>query len=115
MPTWQRGYLTACVAVIAGALTYVLCDFGAWPKWIYLPYDRSWIVAARSPDASGSVYLGMIAWGLLGTVVGGGLAWVGLGVRTKPVGRRLLRLSGAWAITAFAFGAVYFTWSLWPF
>lgn len=116
---WQFGYLAACAAVVFGSLAYFLCDFGAWPRLMYLPYEREWIVASALPSSSAMVYPGMLVWGAAGAFFGAAATLV-VGIVRNRGGERPLRpatlhLWAAWSLTAFSFTALYFFWGLWPF
>jgi hypothetical protein len=115
VPGWQRTYLAACAAVIGFAMAYTLCEYALWPRLIYAPVERDWFMG-RPPVGREEVgYLGLVLWGLGGAAVG----WLGMMVGTRlvgrPVGRRLLRLAGGWALTAVFLAGAFYTWSLWPF
>ncbi len=115
MPSWQRTYLAACCATIGFCLGYVLCDFGAWPRLTYFPYERSWGLVAGPPGAIPMAYVGTILWGVGGAVVGAGIASISTRWIRTPLADRWLRLFGAWAVAGFAYAGLYYTWNLWPF
>lgn len=115
MPAWQRTYFIACSAFIGFAIAYVLCDYGAWPKLTYFPYERVWAVVPPPPGEAPMGYVGMLLWGTGGGLVGAALAALATRWRSRAVAQRWLVLIGAWALAAFVYGGLYFTWSLWPF
>lgn len=112
MPRDQRAYLIAMCAIIGAAFAYAACEWGHWPRITYLPLRGEFTL--ESSPAISIVYLGIVAWGL-GGLVGGALVGA---VLSKIFPRRwpdlVLRLFGAWAITAILLSGSYFTWSLWP-
>lgn len=116
MPGWQRTYLAACCAVIGFAIAYVLCEYALWPRLMYAPREGLWHMA-RPPVGREEVgYLGLVLWGAGGAAIGGlGAAAVCALLVRRPVGRRTLRLFGAWALTAVALAGGFYMWSLWPF
>jgi hypothetical protein len=115
MPRWQRTYLAACTGLIGFAVAYVLCDYSEWSRLTYDQYARSWSLVDGRPVGLPSNYVGTVLWGIGGGVVGwaGGFAACSLFRREVP--RGVMHLVGAWALTAFAYGGLYYTWSLWPF
>lgn len=115
MPTWQRAYFIACAAVIGWCLAYVLSDFAGWPSLTYFQYERAWRLVEGRPGFLPSNYVGTVLWGVGGAVVAGLLTWLGSRFVRRELPRRHLMLAGAWALTAFAMGGLYFTWNLWPF
>ncbi|MCG8422129.1 MAG: hypothetical protein MJE77_29755 [Proteobacteria bacterium] len=115
MPHWQRIYIAACVAVIGFCVSYVLCDFGAWPRLTYFPYERSWRLTTQPGGAIAMAYVGTILWGLGGAMLGGASSYALTRLARQPMSDRWLRLLGAWALAGFAYAGLYYTWSLWPF
>ena len=115
MPPWQRTYLAVCGGVIGFALAYVLCDYAAWPRLTYFPLERTWQLVTPSTDPVPMGYVGMILWGVGGAVCAGLGGFALLGLTRRPWPDRWLRLAGAWAVTAFAYAGLYYTWNLWPF
>jgi hypothetical protein len=115
MPGWQRTYLVACGVIIGFALAYVLCDFSALPRLTYYPYERHWRVVARPAGEVPMFYVGTVLWGLGGAVCGGLLIQGACRFVNRPVAERWLLLAGAWALAAFAYAGLYYTWNLWPF
>lgn len=114
MPTWQRRFLIACAAVIGYCVGYVVCDFGELQKLTYDPIERSWLFTAQ-PTSMSMAYPGMVLWGLGGAVVAGGLMYVASRVVDREMPGQVDSLMGAWALTAFGYAGVYYTWGLWPF
>jgi hypothetical protein len=113
MVRWQRAYVIATCAIIGGAFAYAACDWGQWPKLVYLPISGE-LTMSPPPGAIAITYWGMLLWGLGGAACG---ALVGAGlVRAvrRPWSDRTLQLFGAWAITAVLLTGLYYTWNLWP-
>jgi hypothetical protein len=113
MPRWQRAYVIATCALIAGAFAYAACDWGHWPRLTYLPVVGQ-LVWRVPPGAIAITYYGTVLWGLGGAAVG---ALIGVGVCTavrRPLSDRWVLLFGAWAISAILLAGSYYTWSLWP-
>lgn len=114
MPRWQRIYATVCAAVVGYALGYVLCHFAGWRKLTYYPYEREWHLVDRAGNVP-MAYVGTVLWGLGGAAVGGALGYALARLWNRELTRRWLSLFGAWALTAFAYAGLYYTWNLWPF
>ncbi len=112
---WQRTYVSACAAVVGCCVAYVACDFGDWPRLTYFQFERVWRWTQGQLSALPSNYVGTVFWGAVGGCTAGIFAWVGCYVLGRPISHRWLRLWGAWAITAFLVGGLYYTWNLWPF
>ncbi len=115
MPRWQRAYFTVCCAIIGYCLAYVLSDFGGWPRLTYFQLEREWRLVAGPPGFLPSNYLGTVSWGVGGFVIGGALGALGSLIPRRELERRWNLLFGAWALTAFTYAGLYFTWNLWPF
>lgn len=115
MPRWQRIHVAACSGLIGFCLGYVLCHFGGWPRLTYYPYEHEWRLIAGPSGAIPMAYVGTIVWGLCGAIVASALAYVLVRLRRRPMSERWLRLFGAWALAAFAYAGLYYTWNLWPF
>lgn len=115
MPGWQRIYLAVCSGLIGFAIGYVLCDFGAWPRLTYFPYERSWRFVAGYPGEIPMAYVGTLLWGLGGGVSGGLAGYAAARLARRALPDRWLVLAGAWALAAFAYAGLYYTWNLWPF
>lgn len=115
MPVWQRNYLVVCAAFIGFAMAYVLCDFGGWSRLTYYPYEREWRMVVRPVSDVPMMYVGTVLWGLGGAVSGGALVHGVCRVLNRPVTERWLRLAGAWALAAFVYAGLYYTWNIWPF
>ena len=113
MPRWQRSYVLATCAVIAGAFAYVACDWGQWPRLAYLPLSGRLTLHAP-PGTLAMTYWGSIAWGVGGAATGLIVGAVLCAIVKKPWPDRALRLFGAWAITAILLAGAYETWNLWP-
>ena len=114
MPLWQRRYLTVCAAVIGYSIGYVLCDFASWPRATYGPLDRAWFFTAE-PAPLDSNYLGIVLWATSGALVAGGLVAVATRLAKRELSQTWNNLAGAWALTAFGYAGLYYTWGLWPF
>ncbi|HEY1557561.1 MAG TPA: hypothetical protein VGF94_22165 [Kofleriaceae bacterium] len=113
MPRWQRAYVIAMAAVIAAALAYALSDWAQWPRLTYLPVRGELVVRSHVTGVS-ITYFGTIAWGLGGAALGALVAAGACALAKRPLAERVLRLLGAWAITAILLAGCYFTWTLWP-
>jgi hypothetical protein len=103
------------MAVVGGAIAYLLCDFGGWPMLMYEPYEHEWLVARMPPTAAAMVYPGMILWGFCGALSSSALTLVVASRVSRPASDSLLRLVGGWALTSVLVTALYFLWGLWPF
>ena len=114
MPRWQRAYLTLCAAIVGFALAYFACDFGRWTRLLYDPWQRAWHWS-DAPGPHDMVYFGTILWGLAGAALVGGASWLICGRVRHELGSRWNLLPAAWALTAFAFTGLYYTWNLRPF
>jgi hypothetical protein len=99
--------------VIAGALAYVACEWGQWPRLAYLPLQGRLTLHAP-PGTLAMTYWGSIAWGVGGAATGLIVGAVLCAIVNKPWPDRALRLFGAWAITAILLAGAYETWTLWP-
>ncbi|HTR54106.1 MAG TPA: hypothetical protein VMJ10_25610 [Kofleriaceae bacterium] len=113
MPRWQRAYAIATCALIAGALAYAVSDWAGWPRLTYKPLTGEVVVRSHVSGVA-MTYFGVIAWGLGGAAIGAVLAAGACAVLKRPASERVLRLLGAWAITAILLAGLYFTWTLWP-
>jgi hypothetical protein len=113
MPRWQRAYVIATSAIIGAAFAYAACDWGQWPKLIYLPVTGEFTMSPP-PGAITIVYWGVLAWGVGGAVTGALVGAVLVRLFPKSWPERALQLFGAWAITAVLLTGLYYTWSLWP-
>lgn len=113
MPRWQRAYIIATCAIIAGAFAYTACDWGHWPKLVFHPMTGEIMMTAR-PSAIAIGYLGMVAWGLGGAAVGAIIGATLCALVRKPWPDRALQLFGAWAITGVLLAGSYYTWNLFP-
>ncbi len=112
MPRAYRGYVIAMCAIIGGSLAYAACDWGRWPRLTYLPLTGELTLAPTT--ALSITYIGTVAWGLGGGVVGAAAGAVLCWMAPRMWPQRALQLFGAWAITAILLAGGYFTWSLWP-
>ena len=101
--------------MIGFALAYSLCDFGAWPRLHYLPYQGTWTLAPAVSGDVAMVYVGTFLWGLGGGIVGAGIGGAAALAWKKPLPDGALGLLAAWAMTAFLLAGAYYTWNLWPF
>jgi len=112
MPRSQRAYVIAMTAIIGAAFAYAACEWGRWPRLSYLPLHRE-LTFEQTPSIA-IVYLGIVLWGLGGLVLGALVGAVMSRIFPRPWSALVLRLFGAWAITAILLAGGYFTWSLWP-
>lgn len=103
------------MAVVGGALAYLLCDFGGWPLLMYEPYEREWLLANMPPATSVMVFPGMILWGMCGATTSAAITVVVAGKVSWRPSDAALHLVGGWALTTSLVAALYFLWSLWPF
>jgi hypothetical protein len=113
MPRWQRAYVIATCAIIAGAFAYAACDWGQWPRLAYRPLTGELTLHAPA-GAITITYLGVVAWGLGGAAVGALVGVMLCAIAKRPWPDRALHLFGAWAITAILLTGSYYTWNLWP-
>ena len=114
MPRDQRAYVIAMCAIIGGAFAYAACEWGQWPRLTYAPLAGEVTLGATPPTPTSMLYLGIMAWGLGGTICGALVGAVLTRVFPKPWPDRALHLFGAWALTAILLAGSYFTWGLWP-
>ena len=105
MPRWQRAYVLATCALIAGAFAYAACDWGHWPRITYLPlYGR---VTLHAPPGAMTITLPrIVAWGVGGAATGRSSVRCCVRSSKKPWPDRVLHLFGAWAITAILAGGL---------
>lgn len=112
MPRAFRAYVIAMCAIIGGAFAYAACDWGRWPRLTYLPLAEQLTLL---PTSTVSItYIGTVAWGLGGGVMGAAIGAVLCRVVPRMWPAHIFQLFGAWAITAILLAGGYFTWSLWP-
>jgi hypothetical protein len=114
VPAWQRRFLVATAAIVGYSVGYVLCDFGGFSKLTYEPVERVWHFTDR-PTPLSMQYLGIVLWGVCGALVAGGLAYGATRLVDREVSGQVNTLAGAWALTAFGYAGLYYTWGLWPF
>jgi hypothetical protein len=110
---WQRAYVIATCAIIGGAFAYAACDWGQWPKLVYLPVTGE-LTFSPPPGAITIAYWGMLLWALGGAACGALAGAVLVRLVRRPWSDRALQLFGAWAITAVLLTGLYYTWNLWP-
>lgn len=108
----ERAYVIAMCAIIGAAFAYAACEWGQWPRLLYLPLQEA-LTFERS-QAISIFYLGLVLWGLGGLVLGALVGAVLCKIFPRPWPTQRLRLFGAWAITAILLAGCYFTWALWP-
>ena len=108
----DRAYLIAMCAIIGGAFAYATCDFAHWPRLTYLPLTGQ-LTFART-QAIKITYAGTVAWGAGGALCGALVGALLCRLAARRMSPRLLRLFGAWAITALVLAGSYFTWNEWP-
>lgn len=113
MPRWQRGYIIAACAIIGFAFAYAACDWGQWPKLVYLPITGELTMSPPS-GAITIAYWGTLLWGVGGAACGALAGVLLVRIVHRPWPDRVLGLFGAWAITAILLAGGYYTWSLWP-
>jgi hypothetical protein len=113
MPRWQRAYVIAVCAIIAGTFAYTACDWGKWPILTYHPMTGD-VAMHANPGAITIGYLGVVAWGLGGAAVGAVVGAALCAVFKKAWSERTLHLFGAWAITGILLAGSYYTWNLFP-
>lgn len=113
MPRWQRAYVLATCALIAGAFAYAACDWGQWPRLAYLPLQGTFTMHAP-PGVLAISYIGAVAWAAGGAACGLVVGALLCATAKRPWSDRWLRLFGAWAITAILLAGLYETWNLWP-
>jgi hypothetical protein len=114
VPGWQRAYLAVCAGIVGFTLGYVIVDYLKIPRVFHFQHehDLGWRRTVSDPVPSG--YVGLWLWALIAGLV---LAAVALGVTRfvkRPLAERGLGLALAWAGTAFAIAAGYYTWNNWP-
>jgi membrane protein DedA with SNARE-associated domain len=115
VPRWQVVYCAVMVAVLGWAVGYVLCDWAALPRLTYFPYEREWHLVAGPAGQVPMSYVGIVLWGLAGSLVGAALGAAGARLYRRPLPQRVIGLLGAWALTAFLYAGTYYMWNLWPF
>jgi hypothetical protein len=96
-----------CGAIIGYALGYAAPIYARLPHLHYDPIARAW----RWTVDAGAIpmgYLGLVAYGLAGAVIGAAL------FALIPFRRERTGLVGAWTLTTLALVAAYFTWNNWP-
>jgi hypothetical protein len=113
MPIAQRAYVIATCAIIGGAFAYAASAWGDWPRLRYVPLTGELTFSSSVPPTA-IVYLGLVLWGLGGTLVGALVGAVLVRIFPRPWTDRTFHLFGAWAITAILLAGGYYTWSLWP-
>ncbi|MEZ4366982.1 MAG: hypothetical protein R2939_11925 [Kofleriaceae bacterium] len=114
MPRWQRAYVIACAGALTGLLVACAVDFGRWPRPYYAPYARAWTFGAAAPPGVSMGYFGIVVWALAAAAIGAGAAALVLRWRATTIAPSVLRLLGAWTLTAAALASAYFTWMIWP-
>lgn len=114
VPPWQTRYVVACAGLIAGMVAACAADFGRWPRLMYLPYARRWLVGTESPGGIAMMYPGIVLWGVAAALGAAAVAAGLLRWRRQPLPTAALRVTGAWAMTAGLLGAAYFTWMILP-
>lgn len=112
MPRPQRAYVIAMCAIIGGAFAYAACEWGRWPRLTHFPLRGE--VGFDGGTGISIVYGGIVLWGLGGLVCGALAGVVLTRLVPRPWSDMVLRLFGAWAITAILLAGGYFTWALFP-
>jgi hypothetical protein len=115
VPRWQLVYSAAMTAVIGWVLAYALADWAGWPRLTYFPYERDWQLVSGAAGPVPITYVGMVLWGVGGSLCGAAIAALACRLWRRPLPPRVLPLLGLWAVTAFLYGGTYFMWNLWPF
>ena len=98
---------------IGFVLAYTLPIYARLPRPFYDPVARRWFFAASAPPIPMG-YVGQIAWGLVGALVGAGLALALSRRQRSAPSERAFALGAAWTLTAMVIVLGYFTWNNWP-
>lgn len=106
-------YFGGAAAAIGFAIFYALPIYARLLRPYYDPVARHWFLADHAPPIPMG-YVGQICWALGGALVCGGIAWAVVSGKKQAPGERAYALWGAWALTALAIVAAYFTWNNWP-
>ena len=112
MPRHQRAYVIAMCAIIGASFAYAANVWGQWPRLTYrvlhgdVTFERSSSITIE--------FLGIVLWGIGGLVMGALVGALLSKIFPRTWSDLVLRLFGAWAITAILLAGAYFTWSLWP-
>jgi hypothetical protein len=112
MPRAQRAYVIGMCAIIGGAFAYAACQWGQWPHLMYTPLHGDF--SFHGAPAITIHYYGLLLWGFGGLVCGALVGALLSKIFARAWSDLVLRLFGAWAITAVLLSGGYFTWSLWP-
>jgi hypothetical protein len=108
-----RAYFVGCGALLGFVLAYVLPIYARLPKATYDPLLRRWAWAVSlGPIPMG--YVGQCLWGLIGALVGAGVANVAIAGQRNEPSETVYGLFAAWVLTAIAIVGGYFTWNNWP-
>lgn len=108
-----RAFVTVCVAITCASLCYVACDAYQWPRLAFFPYDGTWHMVRKPPNAAPMLYVGIVLWGAIGFLAGFGASSLWYRGRRTP-SRTTQRLWGAWALSWFFLAGIYYWWHLWP-
>ena len=115
MPIWQRAYLATCAALCGFAMSYGVCEYAGWRRLIYAPIGDGWRLGYPPIGRDELGYFGLLAWGLGGALLSAAITLaICLAIR-RPIADGVLRLAGAWAVTAVVLTGGFYTWGLWPF
>ena len=114
MPLWQRVYLTVAVGVITWTLGYVVADYARIPRVYHFQHEHRFELRTHVSDPVPSGYVGLWLWAAIGAVFTCVVVYLLLRLRKRPISERWLNLWLAWAITAFALAAGYYSWNNWP-
>lgn len=107
--------IAACAAVIGGCLGLTLSDYGGWPRLIYQPYQREWLMTDSPPSGVNILFFGSLLWAIAGATLAGLVTSLVLRRWPHLAGEGVHHLAAAWAGTSVALACAYFFWSLFPF
>lgn len=108
-----RGALVAAAAAIGYALGYALPAYAHLPNLYYDPVARRFLFGPR-PGPVPMGYYGQVVYGVAIALLAAAVTAVASRARGRPPTERGLGLATAWALTALALVAAYFTWNNWP-
>jgi len=92
-------HLSHALGIALGCVAFVAVHWFDAPRPRYLPESGEWSLVAEPPKIAMTFY-GTVLWGVIGTLVGWGLA------RVPAIGRRLAHPSTAAAVSMSAAAAV---------
>jgi hypothetical protein len=114
-PAWQTTYVIAVTAIIGGAIAYGMCDWSGWTRLQHDPYSGAWWFEDGPTQKVPINYYGTLLWSVGGAAVGAALAAIATRLHRRPLPPSVISILGAWALTGFALGGLYYVWTLWPF